>query len=204
MEREKGFTCTKIMRTFIQDRVRWLRSSDARVSARKKIFLGGFTLIELLVVIAIIGLLSSVVMASLNTSRIKARDSKRIQDLRQLQTALVLYYDDNTSYPNALSDLVPNYIRVLPVPPPGTTQSNYAYARYGTYPSVTYYHLGAVLEDSTSVSKLPARQCRSGTAGTVAQCVSGSNATSGSFNGATVGCTNVANSAPVFCYDVTP
>ena len=59
----------------------------------------GFTLIELLVVIAIIGLLSSVVLASLGTARAKARDSKRAQDLRSIHTALELFYADNGRYP---------------------------------------------------------------------------------------------------------
>ncbi|MCC2631078.1 MAG: hypothetical protein K0S38_887 [Candidatus Paceibacter sp.] len=61
---------------------------------------GGFTLIELLVVIAIIGFLSSVVLATLNTSRAKARDSSRKSQMRQLQTALELYYDSNGKYPS--------------------------------------------------------------------------------------------------------
>lgn len=52
----------------------------------------GFTLIELLVVIAIIGVLSSVVLASLNTARERARDATRLQDLREIRTALELYY----------------------------------------------------------------------------------------------------------------
>jgi type II secretion system protein G len=61
----------------------------------------GFTLIELLIVIAIIGVLSSVIVASLNQGRIKARDAKRIQDLATIRTALELYYLDNGYYPIA-------------------------------------------------------------------------------------------------------
>ena len=59
----------------------------------------GFTLIELLVVIAIIGILSSVVLASLSTARQKSRDAKRISDLGQIQLALELFFDANQSYP---------------------------------------------------------------------------------------------------------
>lgn len=59
----------------------------------------GFTLIELLVVIAIIGILASVVVVSLNTARAKARDSQRVAQLRQVQTALETYFLDNGSYP---------------------------------------------------------------------------------------------------------
>ena len=62
-------------------------------------FSAGFTLIELLVVIAIIGILSSTVLASLNSARSKARDTRRKADMKQLQLALELYYDSNGSYP---------------------------------------------------------------------------------------------------------
>jgi type II secretion system protein G len=64
----------------------------------------GFTLIELLVVIAIIGLLASVVLVSLNSTRKKARDTKRLADINQIQKALALYYDANGQYPVHTSD----------------------------------------------------------------------------------------------------
>lgn len=63
----------------------------------------GFTLIELLVVIAIIGVLSSVVLASLNTARSRARDASRRAAMNQIVVALALYYDANGSYPSSAS-----------------------------------------------------------------------------------------------------
>ena len=60
----------------------------------------GFTLIELLIVVAIIGLLSTLAVVALGSARVKARDSKRLADLKQLQTALELFYTDNNDYPN--------------------------------------------------------------------------------------------------------
>src|SRR5437762_3382517 len=59
----------------------------------------GFTLIELLVVVAIIGILASVVLASLNSARIKTRDAARKSTLRQVQKSLELYFNANGSYP---------------------------------------------------------------------------------------------------------
>lgn len=96
----------------------------------------GFTLIELLVVIAIIGILSSVVLASLNSARQKGRDARRISDIKQLQLALELYYDGTGSgeYPAAAAGTVAStltgltsggYISTLPSDPGSNT---YTYA----------------------------------------------------------------------------
>lgn len=60
----------------------------------------GFTLIELLVVIAVIGILASVVMASLNSARVKARNARRNSDIKQLISAFNLGLDGSGTLPN--------------------------------------------------------------------------------------------------------
>jgi prepilin-type N-terminal cleavage/methylation domain-containing protein len=59
----------------------------------------GFTIIELLVVVAIIGLLSSVILASMNKSRGRARDTRRSEDVKQLVNAVNLYATENGPFP---------------------------------------------------------------------------------------------------------
>jgi type II secretion system protein G len=102
----------------------------------------GFTLIELLVAIAIIGLLSSVVLASLSAAREKSRDARRMSDLRQIQRAMEFYYDDNGYYPRegdgangligegaGLDTMLAPYLSVIPHDPlgPGSGTYNYYY-----------------------------------------------------------------------------
>jgi type II secretory pathway pseudopilin PulG len=55
-------------------------------------------LIELLVVISIIGLLSSVILQSLNSARAKARDAQRKSFARQFMIANEMKYDNTGSY----------------------------------------------------------------------------------------------------------
>lgn len=107
----------------------------------------GFTLIELLVVVAIIGMLSSVVLASLNSARQKGRDARRIADLAQMQVALELYYSSNNSqYPSALSSLAPSYIASVPTDP--QTGAAYNYTAYTVSSRIVSFCIGAVMEAS--------------------------------------------------------
>lgn len=118
----------------------------------------GFTLIELLVVVAIIGMLASIILASLDSARKKGRDARRAADLNQVRNALALYASDNNgNYPstglawysseagdvvgnnggNYIPGLAPNYIASLPRSPGGTSlcggwKNAYLYRSDGT------------------------------------------------------------------------
>lgn len=64
----------------------------------------GFTLIELLVVIAIIGILSSVVLASLNTARNRGADASVKGNLSSVRAQAELFYDTGNTYASMCSD----------------------------------------------------------------------------------------------------
>ena len=123
-----------------------------------------FTLIELLVVIAIIGLLSTLSILALNTARARARDTKRVADVKQMQTALEMYYNEKGDYPttgitagNPIGIGTNVYLKSIPTPPTpfdGTACTNVGHYTYaytaGTGAGGTYtiaYCLGAKVND---------------------------------------------------------
>lgn len=107
----------------------------------------GFTLIELLVVVAIIGLLSTLSVLALNTARARSRDARRISDIKQIQTALEMYYNAAGGYPDpslAYSEQPIAYegdtfLKSYPYAPP-TIDGSCASFWSGTPPMEYYYY----------------------------------------------------------------
>lgn len=109
----------------------------------------GLTLIELLITIAIVAVISAIGYATYDNAQKKARDSKRKNDLRDIQVALQLYYQDTGYYPNSTtgsaftkkstdtgasgwdSVLSTSYIKQMPKDPKNTATTNRFY-RYDT------------------------------------------------------------------------
>ena len=188
----------------------------------------GFTLIALLVVIAIIGVLATVVLASLNSARRKSRDARRLTDVKQIQLALELYYDGFgaqhyptgtatcTAVPTAvagenygLGALVVNggYISSIPRDPGDPTKC-YRYRIPVNFQ--TTYHLAAVLEDSANIALNSDKDCTDLADGAAPDCLPAAPATGGWTGPATgiqgissVDCAAAAGAAD-FCYDVIP
>jgi prepilin-type N-terminal cleavage/methylation domain-containing protein len=114
----------------------------------------GFTLIELLVVIAIIGILATLAVVSLQGSRARARDTRRLSDVKQISTALAMYQNDNQVYPTSITPGgsigtgTSIYMATVPAPPipdDGCTGSDkYTYSTQTNNSSYTInYCLGA-------------------------------------------------------------
>jgi type II secretion system protein G len=161
----------------------------------------GFTLIELLVVIAIIGILSSVVLASLNSARQKARDARRIADIKQIQLALELYAGDNSGeYPDTVAALV-TAGQMPSEPKDPSTNASYTYdnldaaaggacAIADVVGSCMYYQLAALLESNTNTA-LNSDAAKDLSA-------------AGGIDGEDANCDTTAGAGTDQCYDVAP
>ncbi len=127
----------------------------------------GFTLIEMLVVVAIVGLLSSVVVVGVGGARQKARDAKRVSDVRQIQTWFESNYTTAYQLPGAGAA----------VPTTDPSGDDYAYCVIN---SGQGYAVGTLLEDAGN-------RPQGGFAGTV-------NCSSGTWSTDVGACTNIATS----------
>jgi prepilin-type N-terminal cleavage/methylation domain-containing protein len=174
-----------------------------------------FTLIELLVVIAIIGLLASIILASLNTAQQKGRDARRVSDVKEIQLALELYFDANQAYPTSLAPLAPTYISALPTDPSstatctnGTQAGCYVYAPLegasGSASICGSYHLGTSLEVNNSSTLLSDADANPASDGTVCTGIQNNNGNA-DFSGTRSTVQKcVSTDAGSYCYDVTP
>ncbi|KKQ92408.1 MAG: General secretion pathway protein G [Candidatus Woesebacteria bacterium GW2011_GWA2_40_7] len=70
------------------------------IPSRFKIYEIGFTLVELLVVMAILGVLVTIALVSFRNSQARGRDAQRKSDLKQISSALELFYSDYGKYPD--------------------------------------------------------------------------------------------------------
>lgn len=74
-------------------------SEVSRHRSRERVRTRGFTLIEIMVVVIIIGLLAAVIVPSVMKRVDDAKVAKAKEDIQSLETALTMYYMDNSKYP---------------------------------------------------------------------------------------------------------
>lgn len=129
----------------------------------------GFTLIELLVVISIIAILLAVATVSYNNAQQKGRDNRRKTDLKAVQQALELYFQQNGNYPDIAStgniacdggsaiswgtgNFTCNYItymNILPKDPVANTPTQYYYySENSATPENATYKIFAKIENT--------------------------------------------------------
>lgn len=159
----------------------------------------GFTLVEMVLVTVIIGIVAGIVINIIDIPRVQARsrDSKRIGDMKRIQTALELYFADNRVYPQITTfglaqtvlatTLVTSYMDQIPLDPLNNKTSKSATMMcrdnsrihgyyYKTDIAGTKYVISAIMELAISSENINNR-CNN-----VPNCTSGINCGSSSGN----------------------
>jgi len=150
----------------------------------------GFTIAEIVVVVGIMALLTTLIYASLDSSKKQSRDQKRVADISSVQLALEQFYNINKRYPPMLDNtsspengLLPKYLTSIP-------SSDIIYVPLKNTMSATYcgsYHLYVMLESKISI--LSSKKGFNSIPSTVIKCAGG---------------TPVDASSTELIYDVTP
>ena len=124
----------------------------------------GFSLVELLVVITIIAILSVVAYTAVGGQTVKAKNSRRMQDISTMQQALEIYFAENSSYPDSLdagdtvnthhrkineTQLGKKYISNMPTDP-WSTSAKKVYYYYDILTGNKQYQIAATIEGETS------------------------------------------------------
>jgi Tfp pilus assembly protein PilE len=89
---------------------------------------GGVIVVVIAVLLILVPLLSTLAVVSLNNARMKARDAKRISDIKQVQIGLEMYYGKHKKYPDNLIDLKADDFKLfneIPVDPKEKTEYQY-------------------------------------------------------------------------------
>lgn len=146
----------------------------------------GFTLIELMVAMGIVVVMSVIGIAMFTQVRINSRDAKRKQDLRQISVAAELFKQTTGKYPCAstgwqtsagtwlidncsgsTTNLVPNYINIIPTDPKQNTSTPWSSNGYGYYSASTdlgtckagqYFVLVTQLENTRDTDRNASKQ----------------------------------------------
>jgi general secretion pathway protein G len=157
------------------------KQTDKIQNSRFQIRQFGFTLIELLVVISIIGILATLIVANLNSARSRARDAERKSDLKNIEAALRLYYNDYGTFPANDNSYQPKgcglsgitsctwggewnsgsviYMQTLPADP--LSSQTYRYTAITTNNLISSFTLQACLENASDPNGVTSVWCAS-------------------------------------------
>ncbi|MDD2483190.1 MAG: type II secretion system protein [Candidatus Shapirobacteria bacterium] len=121
----------------------------------------GFTLFELLVSISIIGILTALASVAFSGAQKKARDARRLEDVKNIQTAAEQYYSQSPTYSYPATYVAGNtwtpvaggtaVLESYPNDPKGAAYGSYACASGATC-NTTGYCICALMENSANAN----------------------------------------------------